>query len=188
MGTHNSKLKNKNQRGEKGNKKSLKSHPAHAGHEPLCCLFENKAISKAKLSHMQCCKRGKESQETGKDCKACNGKSSLGHWAVSCSTYFNKANVMKHSPVVHNTTKKLDLAAEISSQTPPLQILASWHQLIASKPPDKKGQEKRDRMGHPTSDSSSEQGQCINLYWSLLSPTKVQTQHLWLLPNDERWH
>lgn len=35
MGTHNSKLKNKNQRGEKGNKKSLKSHPAHAGYEPL---------------------------------------------------------------------------------------------------------------------------------------------------------
>lgn len=93
-----------------------------------------------------------------------------------------------NSPIVHNTTEKLDLAAEISSQTPPLQILASWHQLIASKPPDKKGQEKRDRMGHPTSDSSSEQGQCINLYWSLLSPTKVQTQHLWLLPNDERWH
>lgn len=42
----------------------------------------------------------------------------------SCNTYFNKVNMMKHSPIVHNTAEKLDPAAEIGSQTPPLQILA----------------------------------------------------------------
>lgn len=41
----------------------------------------------------------------------------------SCNTYFNKVNMMKHSPVVHKTAEKLDPAAEISSGTPPLPIL-----------------------------------------------------------------
>lgn len=31
---------------------------------------------------------------------------------------------MKHSPIARNTAEKLDPAAEIGSQTPPLQILA----------------------------------------------------------------
>lgn len=41
----------------------------------------------------------------------------------SCNTYFNKVNMMKHSPVVHKTAEKLDPAAEISSGTSPLLIL-----------------------------------------------------------------
>lgn len=79
--THNTKLKDKIRGERKGtNKKSLKSHPAHAGHGPLLPFW--KKNSKVKLSHVWYCKRRKESQEAGKDCRACNGKSSLCHWAV----------------------------------------------------------------------------------------------------------
>lgn len=90
----------------------------------LCCLFRKKIISEAKLSHVQYCKRRKESQEGRKTAEPAMENPHSVTEQTSCNTYFNKVNMMKHSPTVHNTAEKLDPAAEISSQTPPLQILA----------------------------------------------------------------
>lgn len=79
---HNSTLKGKNQRGERGNKQETLKIPSHSYGSWASALLLKIIISKAKLSHVWYCKRRKDSQGAWKGCRACNGKSSLSHWAV----------------------------------------------------------------------------------------------------------
>lgn len=70
-------------KGERGNKQGILKIPSWSCRPWASAAFwKKKIISKAKLSHVQYCKRRKDSQEAGKGCRACNGKFSLSHWAV----------------------------------------------------------------------------------------------------------
>lgn len=107
------------------NKKSLKYHPAHAGHRPLLPFGEKKKKF-LNQSYPMCSavRGGKRARKQEKTAEAAMENPHSVTEQSSCNTYFNKVNMMKHSPIVHNTAEKLDPAAEMGSQTPPLQILA----------------------------------------------------------------